>query len=96
MELRETESGATVTGHDYDSTVFIGNLPFVLNEEDLRAFISLQTKDDAAGLGVGDGILNVRVIRDAKTHLGKGIAYVQFISKPLMRLAVDKLHGSKF
>ena len=96
VDLRETEAGVAASGHDYDSTVFIGNLPFVLNEEDLRAHIALQTKSDAVGLSVGDGILNVRVIRDPKTHLGKGIAYVEFISKPLCRLAIDKLNGGRF
>jgi hypothetical protein len=36
-----------------------------------------------------DGIRNVRVIRDSVTHVGKGIAYVQFSCKPLMRLALE-------
>ena len=50
--------------NDYDTTLFIGNLPFVINEEDLRAHID------------AEGILNIRVIRDSKTFIGKGIAYV--------------------
>ena len=55
---------------DFDSTIFIGNLPFVTNEEELRKhFSSLTASKD-------DGILNVRIIRDPETFLGKGIAYV--------------------
>ena len=45
---------------------------------------------------MGDGILNVRVVRDPVTHIGKGIAYVQFTSKMLMRLAIEKKTGSEF
>ena len=53
--------------NDFETTVFIGNLPFITNEEDLRAHFN----DLEEG-----GILNVRVIRDPKTFIGKGIAYV--------------------
>lgn len=43
-----------------------------------------------------DGILNVRIIRDPETFLGKGIAYVQFVTKELMRLAIEKRNQSDF
>ena len=43
-----------------------------------------------------DGILNVRIIRDPETFLGKGIAYVQFTTKELMRLAIEKRNLSQF
>ena len=49
--------------------MFIGNLPFITNEEDLRAhFDNLEEG--------GTGIVNVRIIRDPKTFIGKGIAYI--------------------
>jgi RNA recognition motif-containing protein len=35
-----------------------------------------------------DGILNVRIIRDKETFMSKGIAYIQFTTKPLMRMAI--------
>ena len=83
--------------NDFDTTIFIGNLPFVLNEEDLRRHFAGVSKSESAGLGgQGDGILNVRVIRDSFTHLGKGIAYIQFTSKPLMRHAIESLNGKQF
>ena len=61
-------------------------MPFVTNEEDLRIHFndvakSLQTEDQL----IGDGILNVRVVRDPKTFIGKGIGYVQFANKDIMR-----------
>jgi RNA recognition motif-containing protein len=71
----------------------------VTNEEDLRKHFADVAKLETAGAGnqaVGDGILNVRVVRDPVTHIGKGIAYVQFTSKMLMRLAIEKKTGSEF
>lgn len=86
--------------NDYECTVFIGNLPFVTNEEELRRHFADVAKMEATSLGTAnaatDGILNVRVIRDPVTHIGKGIAYIQFTSKMLMRLAIEKKLGSEF
>ena len=86
--------------NDFESTIFIGNLPFVTNEEELRRHFSDIAKMDSAGLGsanaVSDGILNVRVVRDPQTFIGKGIAYIQFMNKMLMRLAIEKKNGSEF
>lgn len=81
--------------NDTNTTVFIGNLPFSVNEEELRKHMVSGLKTGNKGQagqvldGAGDGILNVRVIRDKETHIGKGIAYIMFASKPLMRLAID-------
>jgi RNA recognition motif-containing protein len=44
----------------------------------------------------GDGILNVRVIRDPKTFIGKGIAYIQFATKSIMRVAIENKNGVRF
>lgn len=52
-------------GHDYDCSVFIGNLPWVINEEDVRKHF-----EDAGN------ILNIRIIRDKDTQIGKGIGYI--------------------
>jgi RNA recognition motif-containing protein len=54
-----------VTNNDYKSTIFVGNLPFVVFVNDLRTHIK----------NCGE-ILNVSIIRDPKTFIGKGIAYV--------------------
>ena len=76
---------------DYDATLFVGNLPFVTNEQDLRDhFADVAKHQNAEELDKeNDGIRNVRVIRDKETHVGKGIAYIQFSSKPFMRLALE-------
>jgi RNA recognition motif-containing protein len=56
-----------------------------VNEEELRAHF--------ADIG---RILNVRVIRDKDTFIGKGIAYIQFGTPEEMKKAVETKNGSKF
>jgi len=63
--------------------VFVGNLSFDAQEEDLWNFF----KDS------GD-IENVRIIRDSKTNLGKGFAYVQFQDRASVDVAL-RLHDTK-
>jgi len=53
--------------NDYESTVFIGNIPFKASEEDIRNHFK----------SVGD-IISVRLIWDKETLLCKGIGYVTF------------------
>ncbi|KAG0241648.1 Nucleolar protein 12 [Actinomortierella wolfii] len=64
-------------------SIFVGNLAFDAQEEDLWNFF----KDS------GD-IENVRIIRDRKTNLGKGFAYVQFQDRASVDLAL-RLHDTK-
>jgi RNA recognition motif-containing protein len=71
--------------NDFETSVFIGNLPWVVNEEDLRAHFEECGK-----------ILNVRVIRDKDTFIGKGIAYIQFASAAEMKKALEAKNNSLF
>jgi nucleolar protein 12 len=73
------------TNNDFDATVFIGNLPYVVNEEELRVHF--------ADIGK---ILNVRVVRDKETFIGKGIAYIQFSTAEEMKKAVETKNNTKF
>lgn len=77
--------------NDFESTIFIGNLPFITNEEDLRSHFMDNSGGENENL-----IQNVRIIRDPKTFIGKGIAYVQFKDKPTMRMALEAKNGSMF
>ena len=52
---------------DTKSTIFVGNLPFNLSQEDFRGHF----KD------IG-GIQNLRLIKNGQTHQGIGIGYVRF------------------
>lgn len=63
-------------------TVFVGNLPFDICEETLRKHFH-----DCGQVS------NVRVVRDSKTGLGKGFAFVCFKERSSVSLAT-KLHGS--
>ncbi|KAJ2285211.1 Nucleolar protein 12, partial [Coemansia sp. RSA 2706] len=69
--------------HDMKRSVFVGNLDFAAEEEDLwRHF------------GSCGAVENVRIIRDSKTNLGKGFAYVQFVDRSSVALAL-KLNGAE-
>ena len=62
---------------DFTRTIFIGNLPFILSEEELRSYFEDCGK-----------IENIRLIRDSKTYLGKGIGYIMFSNKDEMAKAL--------
>ncbi|CAL1536921.1 unnamed protein product [Lymnaea stagnalis] len=74
---------AMANKHDKKRSVFVGNLPFTITEEVIRAHFE----------DCGD-ITNVRIVRDRMTSLGKGICYVQFESKDSVGLAT-KLNNSE-
>lgn len=71
---------------DFESTIFIGNCPFIVDEEDIRIHI-MQTMGEVQ-------IENIRVIRNNATQIGKGIAYVTFSDKETMREGITKLNKS--
>ena len=52
---------------DTKTTIFVGNLPFTTDEEEIRNYFK--------ECGTIDYI---RLVRDRHTHKGKGIAYVKF------------------
>lgn len=65
---------------DNKRTIFVGNLDFEETEEALWRYFNAQVDDDVEA---------VRVVRDAKTNVGKGFALVQFrdtlsVNKALM------------
>lgn len=69
---------------DYKTTVFVGNLTYETDEEDLRNFF--------LECGVVD---YVRVVRDKFTHKCLGFAYVKFTDKLAMLNALN-LNGKEF
>jgi nucleolar protein 12 len=77
---------------DPKRTVFVGNLDFGSQEEDLRAFfegvvsaergppVAAEDGDeDGAAKKPASWVVRVRIVRDKDTQLGKGFAYVQFV-----------------
>ncbi|CAH0696986.1 unnamed protein product [Spodoptera exigua] len=75
--LRVSRSSSTGAEHDPKCSIFIGNLPFAMEDEALRA------KFEKCG-----EIHSVRIIRDKKTNAGKGFGYVNFESKDGVELAL--------
>ena len=61
------DSVSNPTSHDHKRSVFVGNLPFDVQDEDLYTHFSR----------CGE-IEFVRIVRDKKTNIGKGFGYVQF------------------
>ncbi len=69
---------------NYDYTIFIGNLPFDVEDSQLREHFKAFT-----------GIQYIRIVRDKETHKGKGIAYICFANKTDYKAAV-LMNGSMF
>ncbi|XP_077254253.1 RNA-binding (RRM/RBD/RNP motifs) family protein [Tasmannia lanceolata] len=71
--------------YDNKRTVFVGNLPFdVKDEEVYQLFCGLSQLESS--------IEAIRVIRDSNTSMGKGIAYVMFKTRDAANLVVNKMH----
>ena len=68
-----------LTHGDHRKGIFVGNLPFDIEEDQLRRHF------DNCG-----EISNVRVVRDRGSNLGKGIAFVQFTDRDAVALAVEQ------
>jgi hypothetical protein len=60
-------SAANQKETDTKTTIFVGNLPFTSDEEEVRKYF----KDAGA-------ISYIRMIRDPRTHQGKGICYIKY------------------
>eukprot|EP00092_Neocalanus_flemingeri_P012890 GFUD01013886.1.p1 GENE.GFUD01013886.1~~GFUD01013886.1.p1 ORF type:complete len:388 (+),score=164.83 GFUD01013886.1:36-1199(+) len=63
--------------HDNKRAIFMGNLDFKTQEEDIRKLFS------KCGM-----VENVRLVRDSTTGIGKGFGYVNFVSEDSVGLAI--------
>lgn len=81
LRIDLTEKNHSKEQLDSKASVFIGNLPFDAHDEALWKLFD------------GLDIHHVRIIRDRKTNVGKGFAYVQFNEKSNVELAI-KLNGA--
>ena len=68
---------STPTAGEMKRSVFLGNLPFNVQEEEVRRLF----------VGCGD-IANVRLVRDAATQQGKGFGYVLFTEAGAVEIAL--------
>lgn len=84
---------ANDTNSDTKRTVFVGNLPFDVEDETVwRLFLSLDRQDgDAADQSV-DG---VRIVRDGASGLGKGFAFVSFVTSSMASDAIRAFHNKE-
>nr|KYP38835.1 RNA-binding protein 34 [Cajanus cajan] len=80
---RKKHKGESVPLYDNERTVFVGNLPFdVKDEEVYQLFCGISNTES--------NIEAVRVIRDPHLSVGKGIAYVLFKTKEAAKFVVKK------
>ncbi|XP_042485908.1 RNA-binding protein 34 [Macadamia integrifolia] len=80
---RKKLKGETAGLYDRKKTVFVGNLPFDVKDEELyKLFCGINQLDSS--------IEAVRVIRDPHTSMGKGIAYVLFKTREAANMIVKK------
>ncbi|VVC87179.1 unnamed protein product [Leptidea sinapis] len=75
--LRVFRSDTSGAAHDPKRSIFVGNIPFAMEDEALWALFKR----------CGE-IESVRIIRDRKTNAGKGFGYVNFASKDGVELAL--------
>lgn len=76
---------------DTTRSVFVGNLDFEELEENLYVhFQQLASENPNEKL-----IEYVRIVRDSKTQMGKGFAYVQFYDSSYVNKAIELLNGKK-
>jgi nucleolar protein 12 len=90
---------------DHRRCVFVGNLPFVDDESQTPVAEGEKPKKNKPASDIEEGlwvhfakcgkIESVRVVRDAKTRVGKGFAYVQFVDENGVEAALQ-LHEQKF
>lgn len=76
------DSAGNEKPYDMKRSVFVGNLDFAAEEEDLWKHFATCGK-----------VENVRIIRDPTTSMGKGFGYVQFSDRAEVSLAL-KLHDT--
>ncbi|KAK9144298.1 hypothetical protein Sjap_004201 [Stephania japonica] len=82
---RKKLKGEQVPLYDNKRTVFVGNLPFdVKDEEVYQLFCGIEQ--------LRPSIEGVRVIRDPNTSIGKGIAYILFKTRDAANQALRKKH----
>ncbi|XP_062029527.1 uncharacterized protein LOC133745466 [Rosa rugosa] len=80
---RKKLKGENASVYDHTRTVFVGNLPFEVKDEEVYQLFCGTNNQDS-------GVEAIRIIRDSNVGLGKGIAYVLFKTKEAANAVVRK------
>ncbi|XP_058190349.1 nucleolar protein 12-like [Rhododendron vialii] len=80
---RKKIKGENAPLYDNKRTVFVGNLPFDVKDEEIYQFFSGIKELESS-------IEAIRVVRDPGTSMGKGIAYILFKTRGAANLVVKK------
>ncbi|KAK9927987.1 hypothetical protein M0R45_025145 [Rubus argutus] len=80
---RKKLKGENTSVYDHKRTVFVGNLPFEVKDEEVyQLFCGINNRES--------GVEAIRIVRDSNVGLGKGIAYVLFKTKEAANAVVKK------
>jgi len=79
----------TASGFDEKSSLFLGHLPWALDEEGVWALVGPHVK------GGAEGIRYVRLLRDRITRRSKGVAYVGLKSQGAVGAVAKLLNGQQ-
>ncbi len=88
----DAEGGAaegTASGFDEKSSLFLGHLPWALDEEGVWSLVGPHVK------GGAEGIRYVRLLRDRITRRSKGVAYVGLKSQGAVGAVAKLLNGQQ-
>ncbi|XP_031483979.1 uncharacterized protein LOC116253342 [Nymphaea colorata] len=85
---RKKVKGENPSLYDHKRTIFVGNLPFDVKDEELYQLFCHLIQAESS-------IEAIRVIRDPHTSLGKGIAYVLFKSRDAANMVMKKKNECK-
>mgnify|MGYP001962509966 CR=1 FL=1 len=83
--LLQGPTGKSFRDRDESKTLFIGNLPFTVNEKILK-----NTVDKVMGQ---DKVASIRLVYDKQTQQPKGFGYVEFYRDEDVQVALKKLKG---
>ncbi len=82
--LRVDLALSSTTEHDQSKAIFVGNLRFAIEEDEIRQHFSKCGEISA-----------VRIIRDSKTGIGKGFGYVNFATRKSVKTALELMDGTQ-
>ncbi|KAL6176024.1 hypothetical protein ACLB2K_052660 [Fragaria x ananassa] len=80
---RKKLKGENASAYDHTRTVFVGNLPFEVKDEEVYQLFCGTNNQES-------GVEAIRIIKDSNVGLGKGIAYVLFKTKEAANAVVRK------
>ncbi|KAH7649041.1 hypothetical protein FG379_001410 [Cryptosporidium bovis] len=88
LRLTPASKGNQFSTFDRKKTVFVGGLPKLCTEDELRKFVTISLNDDCVN--------SVRIIKSSTTGKPKGFGFVLFKDRKYVMLSIKALNGKMF